>query len=107
MVPYGDLTVYFSSIGERHLRYPEKLRSQDCGAAEDFRRRRGGFSCSAAAAAAAAEASAAAKQGLTLVHVSAQRKHFFWDALGTFGMVALWVMTRRELDTKRLTDQNG
>jgi len=25
-VPHGDSTVYFSSISDRHLRYPEKLR---------------------------------------------------------------------------------
>jgi len=27
MVQYGDSTVYFSRIGDRHLRYPRKLRS--------------------------------------------------------------------------------
>jgi len=27
MVQYGDSTVYFSRLGDRHLRYPGKLRS--------------------------------------------------------------------------------
>jgi hypothetical protein len=43
------------------------------------------------------------RQGLTLVHFSAQRKHFSWDALGT--SVYVWVMTRHKLHTKRLTEQ--
>jgi len=28
MVQYGDSTVYYSRIGDRHLRYPGKLRSK-------------------------------------------------------------------------------
>ena len=47
-------------------------------------------------------------QGLTLVLLSAQRKHFLWDTLGTFCQsVDRLVTTSHKLDTTRLTDQNG
>jgi len=44
-------------------------------------------------------------QGLTLVHFSAQRKHFSWTRWVL--SADMWVITRHKLDTQRLVDQNG
>ena len=51
------------------------------------------------------EVTAPSRQGLTLVYLSAQRKHFYWDSSGV--SVDRWVIPRHKLDTKRLTHENG
>ena len=51
-----------------------------------------------------AEQDAGKRQGLTLVHFSAELSTF----CGTRWVpVDVWVITRHKLDTQRLTDQNG
>ena len=49
----------------------------------------------------------ACRQGLTLVHFSAQRKHFLWDTLGTFSTYMGHTGNSKQTDTIRLTDQTG
>ena len=51
------------------------------------------------------EAGRTARQGLTLVHFSALREHFLWDAW--VPAVDIWVITRHNLDKKRPTYQGG
>jgi hypothetical protein len=53
----------------------------------------------------AASAAAASAQGLTLVHFSAQRKHF--SGTRWVPSVFMWVITRHKVDREQRTDQNG
>ena len=61
MVQYGDSTVYYSRIGNRHLRYPGKLRSRPWSKATNIKYPAlAAASITATAPAAAADAAAAA-----------------------------------------------